>query len=87
MAFKALNNTTSLDGLVPTLLVFSIYLQITKLDAPLPIVTQCANIVKKAIVEIYKLCVEQQVIDALNIRNRPRIDAVYNLLLNSLVLV
>jgi hypothetical protein len=25
MAFKALNNTTSLDGLVPTLLVFSAY--------------------------------------------------------------
>ena len=59
----------------------------TKLDAPLPIVTQRANVVKKAIAEIHKLRVEQQVVDALNMRNRPRIDAVYNLPLNSLVLV
>ena len=39
MAFKALNNTASLDGLVPTLLVFGAYLRMTKLDAPSPTVT------------------------------------------------
>ena len=66
MAFKALNDTTSLDSLVPTLLVFGIYPRMTKLDAPSPIVTQCANVVKKAMVEIYKLCVEQQVANALS---------------------
>ena len=59
MAFKAFNNTTSLDSLVSTLLVFSIYPQIAKLDIPLSIVTQHTNIVKKAIVEIYKLYTEQ----------------------------
>ena len=33
--FKAINNTTGPDGLVPILLVFSIYLWMVKLDAPL----------------------------------------------------
>jgi hypothetical protein len=87
MAFKALNNTTGPDGLVPTLLVFSAYLQMAKLDALSPLITQWANAIKKAIIEIRKLCAEQQVVDALNMRNGPRMDAVYNLPLNSLVLV
>jgi hypothetical protein len=87
MAFKALNNTAGLDGLVPTLLVFSAYPQITELNAPSPTVTQRANAVRKAIAEIRKLRAERQVADALNMRNRPRTDAVYNLPPNSLVLV
>ena len=32
MAAKAVNNTASLDGLVPTLLVYGAYLRINKLD-------------------------------------------------------
>jgi hypothetical protein len=87
MAFKALNNTASLNGLVPTLLVFSAYPRMTELNAPSLIVTQRANAVKKAIVEICKLRAKRQVADALNIRNRPRTDAVYDLLLNSPILV
>ena len=58
MAFKAFNNTTSLNGLVPTLLVFGAYLQIAKLDTPSPTVIQRVNAVKKAIVEICKLYIE-----------------------------
>jgi len=38
MAFKAINNTASPEGLVPTLLVFRAYPRIVKLDAPLPLV-------------------------------------------------
>jgi hypothetical protein len=38
IVFKALNDTISPDGLVPTLLVFGIYPRITELDAPLPII-------------------------------------------------
>ena len=34
MAIKAINNTTSLNGLVPTLLVYGAYLRIDKLDPP-----------------------------------------------------
>jgi hypothetical protein len=60
MAFKALNNTAGLDGLVLTLLVFSAYPQMTELNAPSPTVTQCANAVKKAIAEICKLRAERQ---------------------------
>jgi hypothetical protein len=87
MAFKALNNTAGPDGLVLTLLVFSAYPQMTELNAPSPTVTQCANAVKKAIAEIRKLRAERQVADALNMRNRLRTDAVYDLPPNSLVLV
>jgi len=32
MAVKAINNTASLDGLVPTLLVYRAYLRISNLD-------------------------------------------------------
>jgi hypothetical protein len=87
MAFKALNNTTGLNRLVLMLLVFSVYLRMIKLDAPSPTITQRANVVKKAMAEICKLRAEQQVADALNMCNRPKTDAVHNLLLNLLVLV
>jgi hypothetical protein len=39
MAVKAVNNTASPDGLVPTLLVYRAYLRISKLDPPTPFVT------------------------------------------------
>ena len=52
MVFKAINNTTSLDGLVPILLVFSAYPQMVKLDIPSPSVIARVNAIKKAIVEI-----------------------------------
>ena len=87
MAFKALNDTTSLDSLVLTLLVFGAYLQMTELDAPSLTVTQCANVVKKAIVEIHKLHAEQQVANVLSMWNRPKTDTVHNLPPNSPILV
>ena len=87
MVFKAFNNTAGPDSLVPTLLVFSVYLRIAKLDIPSLIVIQRANIVKKAIVEIRKLYIERQVANTLNIRNGPKTDTIYNLPLNLLVLV
>ena len=34
MAVKAVNNTASPNGLVPTLLVYRAYLRISKLDPP-----------------------------------------------------
>ena len=85
--FKALNNTTGPDSLVPTLLVFSVYLQMAKLDIPSPTVIQRANAVKKAIVEIRKLYAERQVANTLNMRDRPKMNTIYNLPPNSLVLV
>ncbi len=38
MAIKAINNTVGPNRLVPTLLVLSAYLQITKLDPPTPLI-------------------------------------------------
>ena len=50
--FKVINNTTGPNRLVFILLVFGVYPQIVKLDALLLLVTQRANAIKKAIVEI-----------------------------------
>ena len=58
MAFKAINNTAGLEGLVPILLVFRAYPQIVKSDALLPLVIQQAAAIKKVIVEIQKLRAE-----------------------------
>jgi hypothetical protein len=38
MAFKAINDSTDPDGLIPTLLVFRAYLYIVESDIPNPIV-------------------------------------------------
>ena len=55
MAVKAINNTASLDRLVPTLLVYRAYPRISNLDPPAPSITERAAIIRKAIAEIVKL--------------------------------
>ena len=55
MAVKAINNTTSPDRLVPTLLVYGAYLRISKLDPPAPSIMERATIIRKVIAEIVKL--------------------------------
>ena len=45
MAVKAINNTTSLDGLVPTLLVYGAYLRISNLDPPTPSIMERAAVI------------------------------------------
>ena len=55
MAFKAINDTTSPDRLVPILLIFSVYPQMVELDILLLSIIARANAIKKAIVEIQKL--------------------------------
>jgi hypothetical protein len=87
IVFKAFNDTTGLDGLISILLVFGAYLRITELNAPSTIITQHANIIKKAIIEIRKLYTEQQVANILNMQNRPRTDTIRGLFLYLLVLV
>ncbi len=52
MAFKTINDTTSPDSLVPTLLVYRAFLRISKISQPSPITTQQATVIKKAIEEI-----------------------------------
>ena len=55
MAVKAINNTASPNGLVPTLLVYRAYPRIGKLDPPTPSVIDQAAVIRKAIAEIVKL--------------------------------
>ena len=55
MAVKAVNNTTSPDGLVPTLLVYGAYLRISNLDPLTPSITERVAVIRKAIAKIVKL--------------------------------
>ena len=87
MAVKAVNNTTGLDRLVPTLLVYRAYLRISKLDPPVLSITEQAAAIQKAIAKIVKLQTKQTVNNILYYCNRPNITLVYDLLLNSKVLI
>ena len=87
MAVKAVNNTASLDGLVPTLLVYRAYLRISNLDPPAPSIMERAAIIQKAITEIVKLQAKQAINSALYYCNGLNITLVYDLLLNSKVLI
>ena len=87
MAFKAINDTTGPDSLVPTLLVYGAYPRMTEHDSPLPTVTQRAMVVKKAMAALEKLRAQRQVADALRQRNGPTTDDIRTLALNSDVLV
>ena len=55
MAVKAVNDTASLDGLVPTLLVYRAYLRISKLDPPTLSITERVAIIRKVMAEVVKL--------------------------------
>ena len=87
MAVKAINDTASPDGLVPTLLVYGVYLRMSKLDPPILSITDRAAAIRKVMAEIVKLWAKQTVNNALHYRNRPNITLVYNLPLNSKVLI
>ena len=45
MTIKAVNNTASPDGLVPTLLVYGAYLRISNLGSPTPSITEQAAVI------------------------------------------
>jgi len=55
MAFKAINNSISPNGLVLTLLVYSVYPRMTENDPLLLSVSQQALAIKKAMAEVQKL--------------------------------
>ncbi len=66
MAVKAVNDTAGPNGLVLTLLVFSAYLRMTKLDLPALLITVRVTVVRKAMAEITKLQACKSVNDALH---------------------
>ena len=87
MRVKAVNHTTRLDGLVPTLLVFGTYPRMHTIDPLLPSILQRAAAIDKAMNEVRKIRAENQVADALITRNKPLVDLVYDLPLNFDILV
>jgi len=87
MAVKAVNDTTSPNGLVPTLLIYRAYLRISKLDPPTLSVTDQVAAIQKVIAEIVKLRAKQTINNALYYRNGPNTTLVHNLPLNSEVLI
>ena len=87
MAIKAINNTTSPNRLVPTLLVYRAYLRISKLDPPAPSIIDQVTVIQKVMAEIVKLRAKQTVNNALYYCNGPNITLVYNLPLNSKVII
>jgi hypothetical protein len=87
MAVKAVNDTAGPNGLVPTLLVYGAYLRISNLGPPTLSIIERAAIIWKAIAEIVKLRAKQTINSALYYRNGPNTTLVYNLPLNSKVLI
>ena len=87
MAFKAINDTTGPDGLVPTLLVYGALSRMVEYNTLLPTVAQRSAALKKAITEIQRLQAKRQVNDTLNTRNGPSTTNIHELILNSDILV
>ena len=87
MALKAINDTASPNGLVPTLLVFGSYPRITNYDLPTPTIAQRSNVIRIAIKELRNMEAKRKVTDTLGILNRPNILAILNLPPNSKVRV
>jgi hypothetical protein len=87
MAVKAVNNTASPNGLVPTLLVYGAYLRISNLGPPTLSITEWVAVIRKVIAKIVKLRAKQAINSTLYYYNGPNITLVYNLPLNSKVLI
>jgi di/tripeptidase len=69
MAVKAVNDLARPDGIVPILLVFGLYLRMTEIDLPLPIIAKRAEAICAVTKEVRRLHAKQQVSDALAIHN------------------
>ena len=55
IAVKAINDLAGPDGIIPTLLVFRVYPQITKINALLLSVTKRAEVIRTATKEVRRL--------------------------------
>lgn len=87
ISLKAINDLTGPNKLVPTLLGFGAYSKIIEQDALSFLIMFCVMAINKAIVEVWKCIISQEINDVLKIRNGPSTIFVYNLPMNLLVLV
>jgi hypothetical protein len=87
MIVKAVNDTTDLDELMSTLLVFEAYSRMHVMNLSISSINQRTMIIEKAMTEMRKFRTERQVADVLNIRNESIITSIHDLSLNSNVLI
>jgi hypothetical protein len=69
MAVKAINNLAGPNGIILTLLVFSVFLQLIKIDPSLSLVTKRAKAIYIATKKVCCLYTKRQVKDVLAIYN------------------
>ena len=69
MAIKAVNNSAGPNRIVPILLVFSIYLRLTKMDSLSPSITKRTEAIYIVIKKVHCLHTERQVKDIFIIYN------------------
>ena len=81
IAVKAVNNLTGLNSIVPTLLVFSAYLQLTKIDPLSLSITKRVEAIYVVTKEVCCLYIKRQVKDVLAIRNSLNTKVTLDLLL------
>ena len=67
--FKTVNDSAGPNGIIPTLLVFKLYLRMTDLDLPVLSVTKRAYTIHKASKEVWWIHAECQLTDVLAIWN------------------
>ena len=79
IAVKVINNLAGPNSIIPTLLVFSTYLQLTKIDPLSPLVTKRVEAIYAVTKEVCYLYAERQVKDALNMRNSPNTKIILDL--------
>jgi hypothetical protein len=78
---KAVNDLTGPDGIMLIFLVFKAYPCITRDSLPLPFITEQAEVIYKIMKEVQRFYAEQQVNNALAMRNRSNTKPVLTLLL------
>jgi hypothetical protein len=69
MTVKAINNLVGPDGIMPTLLVFGVYLWLTKIDPSFSLVIKRAEVICVVSKEVRCLYAERRVKNALTIHN------------------
>jgi len=71
IAVKAINDLAGPNGIIPTLLVFGAYPQLTKIDPLSPSITKRAEAIYAVTKEVCRLHAERQVKDIFTICNGP----------------
>jgi hypothetical protein len=87
MTFKIINDSIELDKLIFTLLIFDVYFRMIEMNVSLFTIIQRSIAMKKTMKKVQKFIVIRQMNDVLNIRNKFIIILIYELLLNSFILI